>query len=93
MVQRHEEEDYPDEQDEKQINMDYKVWKKNTPFLYGWLSVKQQRRQFLRLTVYIPCRSGGESRVGVAQFDCAMAAGAFHNLLTSDRLHALTITS
>jgi hypothetical protein len=27
--------DYPDEAEEKLINEEYKIWKKNTPFLYG----------------------------------------------------------
>lgn len=26
---------YPDEAEERIINEEYKVWKKNTPFLYG----------------------------------------------------------
>jgi histone-binding protein RBBP4 len=30
-----EEEDYPDEIEERLINEEYKIWKKNTPFLYG----------------------------------------------------------
>jgi hypothetical protein len=30
-----EEEDYPDEVEERLINEEYKIWKKNTPFLYG----------------------------------------------------------
>lgn len=29
------EEDYPDEMEERLINEEYKIWKKNTPFLYG----------------------------------------------------------
>lgn len=27
--------DYPDEMEERLINEEYKIWKKNTPFLYG----------------------------------------------------------
>lgn len=27
--------DYPDEMEERLINDEYKIWKKNTPFLYG----------------------------------------------------------
>lgn len=34
MVAR-EEEDYPDEVEERLVNEEYKIWKKNTPFLYG----------------------------------------------------------
>jgi histone-binding protein RBBP4 len=30
-----EEEDYPDEMEERLVNEEYKIWKKNTPFLYG----------------------------------------------------------
>jgi histone-binding protein RBBP4 len=30
-----EDEDYPDEMEERLINEEYKIWKKNTPFLYG----------------------------------------------------------
>lgn len=29
------EEDYPDEVEERLVNEEYKIWKKNTPFLYG----------------------------------------------------------
>lgn len=32
-----EEEDYPDEMEERLVNEEYKIWKKNTPFLYGML--------------------------------------------------------
>lgn len=34
MVGRDEDE-YPDEVEERLVNEEYKVWKKNTPFLYG----------------------------------------------------------
>jgi histone-binding protein RBBP4 len=30
-----EEDDYPDEVEERLMNEEYKIWKKNTPFLYG----------------------------------------------------------
>ena len=30
-----EEDDYPDEVEERLVNEEYKIWKKNTPFLYG----------------------------------------------------------
>lgn len=30
-----EEEEYPDEAEERLVNEEYKIWKKNTPFLYG----------------------------------------------------------
>ena len=30
--------EYPDEVEERLINEEYKVWKKNTPFLYGALN-------------------------------------------------------
>ena len=32
---RGEDDDYPDEVEERLINEEYKIWKKNTPFLYG----------------------------------------------------------
>lgn len=31
------EEDFPDEVEERLVNEEYKIWKKNTPFLYGML--------------------------------------------------------
>ncbi len=34
MVGRDEDE-YPDEVEERLVNEEYKIWKKNTPFLYG----------------------------------------------------------
>lgn len=34
MVGRDDDE-YPDEVEERLVNEEYKVWKKNTPFLYG----------------------------------------------------------
>lgn len=30
--------EYPDEAEERLVNEEYKIWKKNTPFLYGALS-------------------------------------------------------
>jgi hypothetical protein len=27
--------EYPDEMEERLVNEEYKIWKKNTPFLYG----------------------------------------------------------
>lgn len=30
-----EEDEYPDEVEERLVNEEYKIWKKNTPFLYG----------------------------------------------------------
>lgn len=30
-------EDYPEEVEERLVNEEYKIWKKNTPFLYGEL--------------------------------------------------------
>ena len=38
-----EEEDYPDEVEERLVNEEYKIWKKNTPFLYGELLCTQSR--------------------------------------------------
>jgi histone-binding protein RBBP4 len=32
---RGEEDEYQDEMEERLINEEYKIWKKNTPFLYG----------------------------------------------------------
>lgn len=29
------EEEFPDEVEERLVNEEYKIWKKNTPFLYG----------------------------------------------------------
>lgn len=37
-----EDEDYPDEMEERLINEEYKIWKKNTPFLYGVLMLAKQ---------------------------------------------------
>mmetsp|Transcript_9430 Transcript_9430/g.28365 ORF Transcript_9430/g.28365 Transcript_9430/m.28365 type:complete len:419 (+) Transcript_9430:257-1513(+) len=34
MVLQREEEEYPDEAEERLVNEEYKIWKKNTPFLY-----------------------------------------------------------
>ena len=41
MAQR-EEEDYPDELEERLVNEEYKIWKKNTPFLYGGVPLDEQ---------------------------------------------------
>ena len=38
MVGRDDDE-YPDEVEERLVNEEYKVWKKNTPFLYGTFRV------------------------------------------------------
>ena len=35
--QQRDEEEYPDEVEERLVNEEYKIWKKNTPFLYGAL--------------------------------------------------------
>ncbi len=35
MVTARDDEEYPDEAEEKLVNEEYKIWKKNTPFLYG----------------------------------------------------------
>ena len=35
MGSRGEEDEYPDEVEERLVNEEYKIWKKNTPFLYG----------------------------------------------------------
>lgn len=35
VLPRGDEEDYPDEAEEQLVNEEYKIWKKNTPFLYG----------------------------------------------------------
>ncbi len=35
VVPHGEEEEYPDEAEERLVNEEYKIWKKNTPFLYG----------------------------------------------------------
>lgn len=41
-----EDDDFPDEMEERLINEEYKIWKKNTPFLYGvWR--RQQSQQLL----------------------------------------------
>ena len=47
MAQR-EEEDYPDELEERLVNEEYEIWKKNTPFLYGaprWAARPPARRR------------------------------------------------
>lgn len=36
-----EEDDYPDEVEERLMNEEYKIWKKNTPFLYGGCPFRQ----------------------------------------------------
>ncbi len=38
-----EEDDYPDEMEERLVNEEYKIWKKNTPFLYGDACTKHPR--------------------------------------------------
>ncbi len=39
MGARGEEDEYPDEVEERLVNEEYKIWKKNTPFLYGKCSL------------------------------------------------------
>lgn len=41
MVLQREEEEYPDEAEERLVNEEYKIWKKNTPFLYGELLISR----------------------------------------------------
>ena len=83
-----EEEDYPDEMEERLVNEEYKIWKKNTPFLYGnavgspdhcglgWLMIDRAPA--------LMCRPCHHPRVGVAQLDGAVAAG---KLLTQLHSH------
>lgn len=40
-----EEEDYPDEVEERLVNEEYKIWKKNTPFLYGSSPLSKASKQ------------------------------------------------
>ena len=42
------EEDFPDEVEERLVNEEYKIWKKNTPFLYGAALVHARRCAWLR---------------------------------------------
>ena len=44
-----EEDDYPDEMEERLVNEEYKIWKKNTPFLYG-----TRRSQICNAILYSP---------------------------------------
>ena len=44
-----EEEDYPDEVEERLVNEEYKIWKKNTPFLYGEGASLFQRHLLTRI--------------------------------------------
>jgi hypothetical protein len=49
---REAEDDYQDEAEERLINEEYKIWKKNTPFLYGALAGRMRCR--LQLAVVQP---------------------------------------
>ena len=75
-----EEEDYPDEMEERLVNEEYKIWKKNTPFLYG--------AAFGCVDLCIPvvfdwhcfyskhvCRSCHHTCFGVAQSNSTVVAG------------------
>lgn len=84
--------DYPDEAEEKLINEEYKIWKKNTPFLYGeWLGpVSRPGWQFeggragawphttppSAGNAMRPRRPRHHARAGMAQPDDPMAPGA-----------------
>lgn len=48
-----EDEEYPDEVEERLINEEYKIWKKNTPFLYGERGFASNDGRFIFLTFYI----------------------------------------
>ena len=52
-----EEEDYPDEMEERLVNEEYKIWKKNTPFLYGNALGSPDRRCCLLTTSVKHCVS------------------------------------
>ena len=77
MVAR-EEEDYPDEVEERLVNEEYKIWKKNTPFLYGSLmpvfACHRQLRAYsaYELAFVVPCRSCNNTCPGMAQPDSAV---------------------
>lgn len=40
------EEEFPDEVEERLVNEEYKIWKKNTPFLYGMARPSSSFRGF-----------------------------------------------
>ena len=69
-------EDLPDEQEERLVNEEYKIWKKNTPFLYGLSSTSCLPAKILHLSTSLACcRSGDHTCTGMAQSDSAVAAG------------------
>ena len=45
------EEDYPDEMEERLVNEEYKIWKKNTPFLYGMATGKRDHGGFCQCKI------------------------------------------
>ena len=69
-------EDLPDEQEERLVNEEYKIWKKNTPFLYGlsWTSCLPAKNLHLSIS-FARCRSGDHTCTRMAQSDSAVAAG------------------
>jgi hypothetical protein len=60
------EDDYPDETEERLVNEEYKIWKKNTPFLYDL--VITHALEWPSLTVqWLPVRTlQGSLRCGAA---------------------------
>ena len=70
-----EEEEYPDEIEERMINEEIKIWKKNTPFLYGESKVAFPACSPFRLSKgRLTCRPGYHARARVAQPDRAVAS-------------------
>ena len=88
------------------INEEYKIWKKNTPFLYGVPPTTQQcigihssledaLHSFLGqegLNDWL-CRSGYHARPGVAQLDSSMATGVDLLRVLRHQLHLSTLSS
>ena len=73
-----EEEDYPDEMEERLVNEEYKIWKKNTPFLYGNALGSPDHRCCLITTqtsTVCHCRSCHHTCPRMAQPDSTVATG------------------
>jgi len=73
-----EEEDYPDEMEERLVNEEYKIWKKNTPFLYGNALGSPDHRCVWspsQMNTVCHCRSCHHTCPGMAQPDGTVATG------------------
>ena len=65
------EEDFPDEVEERLVNEEYKIWKKNTPFLYGEWSENPYCKLFRDVnTQDVHLRYERESLVRILAFSC-----------------------